>query len=637
MTFSIGDLKFLDTAQFMPSSLDTLIKNLKTKNLDKFEKFNSMKQHFNAEELELICQKGVYPYEYIDDLEKFKETELPPRKAFYSKLRLSGISKNEYKHAQNVYKKFNCDTFQDYHNLYLKSDVLLLSDVFENFRKTSIANYKLDPANFITAASYAWSCMLLKTGIELELITDPKILDIFERSKRGGLTFVGSKRYVKANNKDMIGYDPKTKSTYLMYLDANNLYGWSMVQALPYQDIKFNREITIDDVLETADDAETGYMVEVDLSFPKEIHERLKQLPPCPETRAPDEAWFSEYQKELKLKTKSNSKCQKLIPHFHEHLNYCIHYRTLKYVVEELGVRIDAMHNVVEFKQKKWMQPYIEGNNALRTLAKNDFEKDFFKLMNNSVFGKTMQNVRTQMNLHLTTDPKNAIKWFSKCNFKNNTYANGLYLIETHREKIVYDKPVYIGCAILDLSKLKMLEFHYEVIDKQFGEKAKLIYSDTDSFVYEIEHEDIYKWQKENATEWFDLSDSKRPDLQSDENKKKLGFFKDELHSQILTEWIGLNPKCYAYRYQAIEKNNKIIEAKKAKGVSYVIAEKTLPFKSYKKTLDTDKTVRREITSIRSFNQELFSISYEKDCLTSYYDKFKMLDNINCEPFGYQS
>ena len=163
--------------------------------------------------------------------------------------------------------------------------------------------------------------MLLKTGIELELITDPKILDIFERSKRGGLTFVGAKRYVKANNHHMIGYDPKTKSTYLMYLDANNLYGWSMVQSLPYKDIKFNKEITIDEILQTADDAETGYTVEVDLSFPQEIHERLKQLPPCPETRAPDEAWFSEFQKELKIKTKNKSNCEKLIPHFHEHLN----------------------------------------------------------------------------------------------------------------------------------------------------------------------------------------------------------------------------------------------------------------------------------------------------------------------------
>ena len=272
--------------------------------------------------------------------------------------------------------------------------MLLLSDVFENFRKTSIEHYKLDPANFITAASYAWSCMLYKTGIELELITDPKILDIIERSKRGGQTFVGSKRYVRANNKYVAGYDPTSKSTYLMYLDANNLYGWSMVQDLPYKDIRFNTTIKLDEILETADDSETGYMLEVDLSFPQEIHERLKQLPPCPETRVPKEEWFSYFQKELKIKTQSKSKCPKLIPHFHEHLNYCIHYRLLKYVVKELGVKVDKVHNVVEFKQSKWMEPYIEGNNALRTLAKNDFEKDFFKLMNNAVFGKTMQNVR---------------------------------------------------------------------------------------------------------------------------------------------------------------------------------------------------------------------------------------------------
>ena len=128
-------------------------------------------------------------------------------------------------------------------------------------------------------------------------------------------------------------------------------------------------------------------------------------------------------------------------------------------------------------------------------------------------------------------------------------------MIETYKERIVYDKPVYVGCSILDLSKLKMLEFHYDVIDKQFGKRANLIYSDTDSFVYEIEHDDIYKWQQENEDEWFDLSDSKRPDLKVDKNKKKLGCFKDELHSQILTEFLSLNPKCYAYRYLTLDTN----------------------------------------------------------------------------------
>ena len=166
------------------------------------------------------------------------------------------------------------------------------------------------------------------------------------------------------------------------------------------------------------------------------------------------------------------------------------------------------------------MQPYIEGNNALGTQARNNFDKDFFKLMNNAYFGKTMQNNGNHMDLHLTTDPRDAIKWFSKCKFKNHTYANGSYLIETHRKKIVHDKPVYVGCAIVELSNLKMLELHYTVNYKQFGRKAKLIYSDTDSFVYEIEHEDIYKWQQQNADNWFDSPDSKREDLQSNDNNK---------------------------------------------------------------------------------------------------------------------
>ena len=187
MTFSIGDLKFKDSCQFLAFSLETLVKGLKTEGEDKFENFHNMKREFKTQrQLELVCKKGVYPYEWVDGDDKFKHEGLPPRKDFYSKLKLEGITKEEYKHAQEVYKEFGCKTFQDYHDLYLKTDVVLLADVFEHFRKSSIKHYRLDPANFITAASFAWSAMLLKTGVELELITDPKILDIFERSKRGG-------------------------------------------------------------------------------------------------------------------------------------------------------------------------------------------------------------------------------------------------------------------------------------------------------------------------------------------------------------------------------------------------------------------------------------------------------------------
>ena len=208
---------------------------------------------------------------------------------------------------------------------YLKTDVLLLADVFENFRKTCFEYYGLDPANYISSPGLAWDATLLKTNVNLELISDLKVLDIMERCKRGGLTFVGSKRHVVANNKYMENFDEKQDSNYIMYLDANNLYGWAMSQNLPYDEVKTNTETDIKQILETTDENETGYVVECDLHFPKEIHEKLKQYPPAPESLTPKDEWLSPYQMELKEKLNVKSSTTKLIPHLVDHNNYCIH------------------------------------------------------------------------------------------------------------------------------------------------------------------------------------------------------------------------------------------------------------------------------------------------------------------------
>jgi hypothetical protein len=188
------------------------------------------------------------------------------------------------------------------------------------------------------------------------------------------------------------------------------------------------------------------------------------------------------------------SKCPKLIPHLYEHKNYCIHYRNLTFV-KELEVKIGTVHNVISFNQKPWLKEYIDFKTEKRSKAKNEFEKDFFKLMNNAVFGKTMENVKNRMDLHMTTNHDNAIKWFSKISLKDCKTIDGLYLIEMYK-KIIYDKPIYVGTSILDLSKLCMLDFHYNVIHKEFENNYNLIYSDTDSLVYNIYHDDIYDWIK---------------------------------------------------------------------------------------------------------------------------------------------
>jgi hypothetical protein len=274
---------------------------------------------------------------------------------------------------------------------------------------------------------------------------------------------------------------------------------------------------------------------------------------------------------------------------------------------------------------------YINNNNQLRTEAKasgDDFLTSFFKLMNNSIFGKTMEDVRNRENMHMTIDRDNAIQWFSKIEFKSANFIDGLYLIQTHKTSTVYDKPAYVGVAILDISKLRMLDFHYNTIEKKLSGKYDLLYSDTDSLIYQVRSKNLNKWFHDNEEE-FDLSEMTGK-FRSDKNTNVLGKFKSEVGSQIITEFVALSPKSYCYKY--CEK-----EVKKAKGVSLAISEKTMDFADYKRVLDSNQSQTRTIYGIRSFNQQLYTTCEDKIVLTSFYDKLRMINSIDCEPFGFVS
>ena len=255
--------------------------------------------------------------------------------------------------------------------------------------------------------------------------------------------------------------------------------------------------------------------------------------------------------------------------------------------------------------------------------------------MNNSVFGKTMENVKNRMSLHLTTDNDNAIKWFSKANLKDCKYYNGLYMIELYKTEIIYNKPIYVGTGILDLSKLCMMEFHYDVIHENFKDNYNLIYSDTDSLVYSIQHPDIYEWIKNNKKH-FDLSGSLRPDLKNTENNKVVGKFKDELNSLLMTDFIALNPKVYSFNYQTMKENKIVYQNKKTlKGVSKAVVKNEITYQDYEKVHKDNIPIKRNVTSIRSFNHNVVTFRTEKIALTSDYDKMKMIDGNTCVPFGY--
>ena len=227
MAFMLGnDLVFLDSFQFMSSSLDKLASNLP------HGAFKHTSQMFGSgPKFYLMTKKGVYPYDYMDSFDKFNE-KLPPKEEFYSILNDEHITDGKYEHAQKVWKQFKLKTMGDCHDLYLTSDTLLLADVFENFRKTCLQYYKLDPCHYFTSPGLSWDAVLKMANIELELMTDIDMFQFIEKGLRGGVSYIAN-RYGKANNKYMQDYDKKLPSKYLMYLDANNLYGYGMSQYLP--------------------------------------------------------------------------------------------------------------------------------------------------------------------------------------------------------------------------------------------------------------------------------------------------------------------------------------------------------------------------------------------------------------------
>jgi hypothetical protein len=460
------EIRFLDSLGFMASSLDKLAKNLGLKSkgvmhteIEKLRECypNTSEAYNNDEQFNLVIQKGVYPYDWFDKYEKMDFAELPTIEMFYSRLNKSGISEDEYKHAQHVWETFNCNTFKDYHMLYLKTDVLLLADVWQSFRKVCCDNYKLDACYYYTAPSLSWDFMLKFTKIQLALISDNDMFQMWESGLRGGISMI-TKRHAKVSKAEMdkpvLGREDN-----ILYFDATNLYGLSMVDYLPYtgfQMISDIEQFTPERITNLVDECDDGYLFEFDIAYPKELHQLHNDYPLLPENIKVEDIYLNDWQT-----AHSDNKISKLCPNLMDKKNYVIHYRNLKYALQS-GLKITRIHRVMTFKQKPFMRSYIMKNTELRKAAKNEFEKDFFKLMNNSCFGKTMENVRNRIEFKLiSVEPTDKMKRKCKKWIPMGDTLIGIHMFKT---KVILDKPIYVGASILDLSKLHMQKFHYDVV-----------------------------------------------------------------------------------------------------------------------------------------------------------------------------
>jgi hypothetical protein len=331
VSFFIDHLRFIDSFQFMSSSLETLTENLKKTGM---KSFRHTSKYFPSELLDLVTRKGVCPYDYIDSFSKFDETCLPPKIQFYSQLNGSHVSSDDYEHAKNVWSKFNCETLRDYLRLYLKVDILLQVDVFETFRDICMNKYGLDPLHYYTAPGFSWDALFKYTEHTQELMTDSDIYMFCEQGIRGGISMIYN-RYSRANNQYMKDYDTEKPSKYIAMWDANNLYDKAISENLPTGNYKW---LTVDqinafDVATISNDSETGYIVECDLEYPIELHDTHNDYPLAPENIKITKDMLSPYNKKaLKKNKNTHITCAKLVPNLMNKSKYICHYKNLQYI-----------------------------------------------------------------------------------------------------------------------------------------------------------------------------------------------------------------------------------------------------------------------------------------------------------------
>ena len=592
-------IRFIDSFKFMATSLNSLVKNLPK------DSFKNLTEFYEGKQLDLIKRKGVFPYDWFDNFGKLSSTSLPPKEAFHSILNDSDITEEDYIHAQNVWETFKMKTMRDYHDLYLKSDVLLLSDVFENFRDVCLDNYRLDPIFYYTAPGLAWDACLKITKVELELLHDYEMLMMVEKGIRGGVSMI-STRYGKANNPYMKDYDPDQPTKYISYLDANNLYGWAMCKPLPTKGFRWMTKE------ELKDWKSMPCILEVDLEYPEKLHDLHNDYPLAPERL-------------------TVNKVEKLIPNLNDKTKYIIHHETLKLYLS-LGLKLTKIHRGITFDESAWLKPYIDLNTDLRAKAQNDFEKDFFKLMNNSVFGKTMENIRNRVDIRLVTRESQAKRLTCKPNYQHHTiFSKNLAAVHMKKVSLKFNKPVYLGMSILDLSKTLMYDFHYNYIKPKYGENVKLLFTDTDSLANEIQTKDFYRDISSDVKSKFDTSNYPKDHpsgILTGVNKKVIGMFKDEASGKQIAEFVGLRAKLYSYRVE------EYYEEKKCKGVKKAVIKKTITFNDYKDCLFDNKPAMRKMNVIRSHLHTIFTETVNKIALSSFDDK-RLIREDNIHTFAH--
>jgi len=607
-------IRFIDTLQFLPSSLSNLANLLEAHEKAFTNSLNELP--WNAR-----SGKGIFPYSFATSVQVLEEDRqsLPPIEAFNDALAGGSlrITSDQYETAKQIWESTECTKLRDYLMLYLKVDIHLLADVFEKFRSTALEQDKLDPANYFSIPGFSWAAALKMMPHKIDLLQDMDMYEFFEAGIRGGMTFVNRHYAVKDENVD------------LLYVDVNNLYGGPLRGKLPSSNFQWVSDVELRNICTSLpdDNADIGYLLEIDFVIPTELHDKLSDLPPAPCSQKPP-----------------GSSVPKLLLTLENKQNYIVLGSLLKFYIDKLGVRVTKVHRAIQFQQSEIFRRYIDENTSKRAQASSKFLKDYYKLKNNSLYGKTVENLRKRKDIRLCNRKESFITYASRPLFKKAMQIDqNLVAALLTKETICLNRPVYIGQAVLDLSKLRMYKLQYEELERYRnlfpGSQITILAGDTDSFFLEVknlslEHDLLPKMKEDGLLDTSNYPNSSA--LYSKDFENKIGLIKDEsCGKEKFLQFVFLRPKCYSMLSNSHESH-------RAKGISKATK---LTHKQYLDIYQSynphahmspiASTLHVPQYNFISLSHQLYTIVYNKQALSIMDDKRVWLSRNFSVPYGH--
>tara|TARA_R110002074_G_scaffold208875_1_gene377725 strand:+ start:307 stop:3366 length:3060 start_codon:yes stop_codon:yes gene_type:complete len=546
-----------------------------------------------------LGNKLYYPYEYFCSWDKYLETAMPPIEAFYSALTEKDVTSEQYAEAAALFD--GCENLQEYTMLYVRRDVVGLAEVLTRFRTLMLESHGIDPCAYFSLPGASWAAMLKITKTELDTVP-PEMYQWLESGVRGGLA-VASRHYADS------------ASGSITYFDANNLYGWAMSQPLPLGGYEW--------VHERVDLDGYGHILEVDLEYPEALHSHAahRQLPLAPDFRECPDGFI------------------KLCGTFEPKERYVLHDRALDYYVAK-GLVVTKVHRIMRFRQRAWLKPYIDLNSSLRAASTNTFDSNLYKLMNNAVYGKTLESTRNRCKVRTFTDRDKFEAFVSKPEFVSATPL-GPHMVQATAARTFMrcDKVPAVGVTILDLSKLHMAQWHHDTVLAKLP-SAELCATDTDSFMYWVPgstDEQVYDALKEN------LDTSNFPPehpLYHTRHKKVPGYFKSECPPpDSIREGVFLRAKLYSLdiRHTCGPKCDSPCShhsVQKAKGVKTGYVRNHITHADYMQCFHTrEDLVTKPHQKISAFKHNIVTETFTKVGLSARDDKRVQIDDIRTVPY----